>query len=34
MERVAVMKTGPKDASVVFWAISEFFSSFLLFLAF
>ena len=26
--RVAVMKTGLNDASVIIWAISEFFSSF------
>ena len=32
MERVAVMKTGPKDVSVVIWAISDYFSFFLLFL--
>ena len=29
MGRVAVMKTGPNDASVIVWAISEFSSFFL-----
>ena len=30
--RVAVMKTGPNDASVIVWAISEFSSFFFLIL--
>ena len=28
MERVAVMKMGPNNMSVIIWAISEFFSFF------
>ena len=34
MERVAVMKTGLKDMSAIIWAISDYFSFFLLFLGY